>query len=435
MVQAPPRLVCLTGHGNCWQPMKRLLFIAHRLPYPPDKGERIRAYHELKALSKHFRVTLAALVHGKTGRDPASSLRPCCERIILAPAGGATGLVRGAVSALGGGSITEGFFRSRRLRGCLLRESRREPFDLVFAYSSSVLPFALAVTGAPRVMDLVDVDSIKWASYAESAGWPRRWLCQAEARGVHALEARAIEAFDAVLCVSQAEAKASGFDESRFTIVGNGVDADYFAPVRGPLNAAPSIVFTGTMDYRPNAEAVGWFVRKVWPELKRTVPDLSFTIVGRDPTRAVRRLSGVPGVSVTGAVPDVRGYLSAARVAVAPLRIARGIQNKVLEAMAMGRAVVASPAALEGLEVTPGKHVLCAATPQQWRRSITELLHDDARRDKLGREARRHVVENYNWAMRMRPLVQLCLRLAGAQTPPHQTRWAGARCTKSMSYC
>jgi glycosyltransferase involved in cell wall biosynthesis len=172
------------------------------------------------------------------------------------------------------------------------------------------------------------------------------------------------------------------------------------------------LVFTGTMDYRPNVEGVTWFGEEVWPELRRQVPGLKFTIVGRNPARSVQRLAEKPGVTVTGMVPDVRPYLRQASLAVVPLLTARGIQNKVLEAMAARLPVVGSPGALEGLDVNVGEHVVQADTPEQWRREILALLGDDQRRRQLGDAAHSRVAEVYSWPARMAPLVALCERLA-----------------------
>ena len=169
------------------------------------------------------------------------------------------------------------------------------------------------------------------------------------------------------------------------------------------------------MDYRPNADGVRWFVRNVWPGLKSRLPALTFAIVGRDPLPAVQRLADSPGVTVTGSVPDVRPYLAAGSVAICPLRIARGVQNKILEAMAMGKAVVASPAGIEGLDVEVGKHLLAADSPEQWQKTILELLDNEERRNMLGRAGRQHVQSRYTWAARMKPLVTLCERLCGQQ--------------------
>ncbi|MDY7009782.1 MAG: TIGR03087 family PEP-CTERM/XrtA system glycosyltransferase [Planctomycetota bacterium] len=393
--------------------MKRLLFIAHRVPFPPDKGERVRAFHEIGALSRHFQVTVAALSHNRDDVAAVAGLRELCHKVIVAPSAGAMGLIRGGISLLIGRSVTEEYFHSRRLREMIISEARREPFDLVMCYSSSTLPFGLAVSAPVRVIDLVDIDSAKWSGYSASARWPKSLLYRHEAAAVGRLERRAVERCDAALLVSEAESAAMGPVGSKVITVANGVDVDFFRPdAVAPADLGPaSLVFTGTMDYRPNVEAVCWFVREVWPETKRRIPELTFTIVGRNPTRPVRRLAKIPGLNVTGSVPDVRGYLAAAGVVICPLQMARGIQNKVLEAMAMGKAVVASPAALEGLDVETGKDLLQADTPDEWRRYILELLADGELRDRLGRSARVCVESKYNWTKRMEPLVSLCLRL------------------------
>lgn len=391
--------------------LPRLLFLAHRVPFPPDKGERVRAFHELSALAPHFRVTLAALAHSAGDLASAEGLRPLCEELLVARAGGLAGLVRGGLKLLAGGCVTERYFHSPSLRRQLIARAG-DGFDVVFAYSSGVLPLALAVPARTRVMDLVDVDSAKWRAYAGSARGPRRWLYAREAAGVERLERLAVERFDAALLISDAERRALPGGGERVLAVGNGVDLQYFALSDAPGEAR--VIFTGTMDYRPNVEAVTWFAREVWPDVRARVPGATFRIVGRDPAPAVLALAETPGVEVTGAVPDVRPHLADAAVAVAPLRIARGVQNKVLEAMAMGRAVLGSPAALEGLDVAVGEECLSAGAPGAWRDRLVALLGDPAERSRLGHAARRRVEQSYGWAARMEPLVALCRRLAGA---------------------
>jgi sugar transferase (PEP-CTERM/EpsH1 system associated) len=230
---------------------------------------------------------------------------------------------------------------------------------------------------------------------------------------VAALERTALSRCEAVLVVSEAEAKALGPATDQLLVVGNGVDTEYFAPPGTRPDGPPSLIFTGTMDYRPNVDGVSWFVREVWPALRQAAADLSFTIVGRDPAPEVRRLAEVPGVVVTGTVRDVRPYLAAAGAVVVPLRIARGVQNKVLEAMAMGCAVVASGPALQGLDVRVGTEVLRADSPGEWQAAVLGLLADEARRRALGRAARQGAVSRYNWTNRMAPLVAVCTQLAG----------------------
>ena len=406
--------------------MKRLLFIAHRVPYPPDKGERTRAFHEIKALADHFRVTVAALCHTPADEQSAAALGPWCEKIITARGVGFAGRLRSAASVLCGRSATEGFFHSKRLERLLAEEARREPFDLVLAYCSSMFPVAMTVPAKARVTDLVDADSAKWADYAQTASRVNRWLYRRESRAVAALETRAIRDCEAVVVVSAAEAKALPCQSPKVIPVGNGVDTEFFQPA-GPdaTQAEASLVFTGSMDYRPNVEGVCWFVREVWPRLRRQVPSATFTVVGRDPAPAVRQLAKTPGVAVTGSVPDVRPYLAAASVVVCPLHIARGIQNKILEAMAAGRAVVASAAAIEGLDVEVGRDLLRADTPEEWAGQIGRLVGSLDERRRLEQSARRCVAENYSWPARMAPLVALCRRLVGEEGPDHAPVGAG----------
>ena len=391
-------------------PSKRLLFIAHRLPFPPDKGERLRAFGEIRALSEAFDVTLAALVAGPADAVAINALRMYCSNVILAPRPSFRRLTGGVRSLLSGRSATEGYFAGRAMNRLIRQAAGERPFDVAVGYCSAMAAALLAAPARVRVMDLVDVDSAKWAAYAAGATGPQRWLYLTEARRVGRLERRVLRTCDHVVLVSQAEAARLNSRTPNVLAVSNGVDLEYFTP--SPLPVEPSLVFTGSMDYRPNVEGVCWFVREVWGEVRRTLPAATFTIVGRNPTAAVRALAETPGVVVTGAVPDVRPYLAAARVAVAPLRIARGIQNKVLEAMAAGRPVVGTRQALEGLDVRPGVDVLQADAPELWRAHVVALLADDALAESLAAAARRTATSAYSWSARMSPLVRLCRQLA-----------------------
>lgn len=394
--------------------MKRLLFISHRLPFPPDKGERVRAYQEIRALSKSFEVTVAALAHSDEDYKAAEQLEMEGCRVLLARGGGKLGLARGAWRLLRGGSVTEGYFSSRFMHNLLKRERLHASFDIVLAYCSSMLQFAMAVPASVRVVDMVDADSAKWETYAKTVHWALKPLYQLEARAIRRLELGAIERCDAVAIVSQAEARALHSGSSKVTVVGNGVDTEYFSPSEAPPEGETSIVFTGTMDYWPNVAGVCWFVRQVWPEIKKRRPEATFIIVGRNPVRSVRKLSRVSGVQVTGSVPDVRPYLAAAGVVVCPLKFAPGVQNKILEAMAMGRAVIASPAALSGLDVEVGKDLLQADAKVQWQEQIVQILTDQDHREQMGRDARSCVEVKYTWPGQMRSFVSLCTSLVEA---------------------
>jgi len=261
-------------------------------------------------------------------------------------------------------------------------------------------------------MDLVDVDSAKWAQYAQRAAFSTNLLYGREARVVGRLEREALRRCDAVVLVSRTECDLLAPGDERVVPVGNGVDTSYFTVPRRRTEGPATLVFTGTMDYRPNVEGVCWFAERVWPRLRQQVSELRFIIVGRDPTPAVRRLAERPGIEVTGTVPDVRPYLAEATVAVCPLRIARGVQNKVLEAMASALPVVATHEALVGLDVQPGREVLEANSPEQWLDALVGLIGDERTRQQIGRQARRCVEQRYTWEAQLAPLVSLCEELA-----------------------
>jgi sugar transferase (PEP-CTERM/EpsH1 system associated) len=261
-------------------------------------------------------------------------------------------------------------------------------------------------------MDFVDFDSVKYADYARSGTLPSRVMHRWEAKTMFALEKTTAGRADVSLFVSEAEAalfrREAGLSRATVRALPNGIDVDYFRPDSGfaplPPRAGPLIVFTGQMSYRPNAEAVTVFAEEILPALRTRRPDLEFAIVGRNPPLDVQALGTKAGVIVTGAVPDVRPWLAAASVVVAPLRIARGIQNKVLEAMAMAKPVVASPAAFEGIDAVPGRDLLVAEEAGATAAAVSRLLADPG---AIGAAARRQMALNYRWEARLAPLAAM----------------------------
>jgi sugar transferase (PEP-CTERM/EpsH1 system associated) len=388
----------------------RILFLAHRIPFPPHKGDKVRAFNELKILARRHEVHLIALSEDPADLDPPGELRSLCAAVHVARRTALASKIRGGRSLALGKSYSEGAFDSPEVRRTVALWGRRAEFDAVFAFSSSMAPHALAARARRRVLDLVDVDSEKFAAYAESArgNFLRHALYRLESRRLRALERRSLEAFDACLVVTEEEARLAARlfpGERSVHAVENGVDLDYFRP-EGALAEGAGIVFTGAMDYPPNVDAVLWFAREVLPAVRERVPAATLTIVGREPAAAVRALAS-PEVRVSGTVPDVRPYFAAARVAVAPLRIARGIQNKVLEAMASGVPVVASPAAKSGIDARPGEHLLVADGARDFAAAVVRLLTDTEAARRIRIAARARVEQRYSWERNLLPMLDV----------------------------
>jgi sugar transferase (PEP-CTERM/EpsH1 system associated) len=383
-----------------------ILMLTHRTPYPPDKGDRIRTFHVLKWLSERAAVHLACLADEPFDDPTISALNRYCARVEAVPLERRSRWARALISLALGGTASEGAFDSPKLRSILSSWAEETRYHGAVASASSMVPYLrpFASRGVPTVVDLVDVDSQKWLDYAGSSRWPRSWIYRIEGGRLRRLECSLSEWTRGVTLVSEAEAEL--YRRLRpgnvCHAVTNGVDLDLF--FHWPPADEVGCVFVGALDYRPNVEGLRWFCRQVWPGVVRREPGATLSLVGRNPTSEVLRLGDQPGVSVVGTVPDVRPHLARASVAVAPLRMARGVQNKVLEAMAMGKAVVVSPQALEGLRAEPGRHLLVASEPSQWIEAIVKLLGDRWLRGRLGAEGRRFVEEHHRWDRCLEPI-------------------------------
>ncbi|HLY45615.1 MAG TPA: TIGR03087 family PEP-CTERM/XrtA system glycosyltransferase [Stellaceae bacterium] len=390
--------------------MKELLFLSHRVPYPPDKGDKIRAWHLLSHLAKSYRIHLGCLVDDPRDRAHLAELRRVCARVGAFEVRGSLQKLRALAGLRRGKPLTADVFYHPGLARWVDDSLAGGRIDALFAFSSGMARYAEGRQVKLRILDMVDVDSEKWREYADRFGWPLDALYRREAETLLALERRAAAEFDRTLFVSPAEARrfATLAPECRQKIgwVENGVDLDRFSPDHAFARPFPpgtsNLVFTGTMDYWPNGDAVGWFAREVMPLLLRRQPNVHFHIVGAKPSRGVRQLAQLPQIHVTGRVPDVRPFIAHADAVVAPLRVARGIQNKVLEAMAMRRPVVATPEAFEGLRAVPGRDLLVRATPEEIAEAIVAIL--DGGHPGLGAAARTVVERNYRWSDTLRRL-------------------------------
>ncbi len=395
---------------SCRFRMPNLLFLTQRIPYPPHKGEKIRPLQILRHLRRSYDIHLGCLVDDPRDLEHVPTVQALCTTSYFATLDRRRARVTCLTGLLTGEALSVTFYRHRGLaawvRG-VLRDIRPEA---IFVCSSNMAPYVLDLRGQERVclVDLADVDSEKWRAYARTGTGAMRWVHAREWRRTARLEARIARECDWSTFVSREEASLfAGMHPAcadRIRSVGSGVDHDYFDPAQTFEAPYPTdrlnFVFTGTMDYPPNVDAVVWFAETILPIIRRTAPTATFHIVGSSPSPAVQALAANQGVFVTGRVPDVRPYLAHCTAGVAPMRIARGIQNKVLEAMAMGRPVVVTGDALEGIDAEPGTDVLMAETPEDLAAACLQTATEQG--VALGRAARARIVHHFSWPEKLR---------------------------------
>jgi sugar transferase (PEP-CTERM/EpsH1 system associated) len=387
--------------------MEDLLLLIHRIPYPPNKGDKIRSYHLLKHLSRHYRVHLATFVDDPDDWQYVPHVEALCASSHFARMNPRLARVRSLGALLKNRSLSQEYYRDAGMARWVDDTLAAHRIDRVLVFCSPMAQYAENHRSARRVIDFCDIDSEKWRQYAEQKSFPMNLVYRYEAKQLLRYERQIARDYDASLFVSAPEAALfrslapeSGPKIGHFT---NGVDTEYFSPERpyeNPFAAGErALVFTGAMDYWPNIDAVKWFAAEVFPTVHKRFPDARFYIVGSRPAPAVQALAQQPGVVVTGTVPDVRPYIAHAAAAVAPLRIARGVQNKVLEAMAMATPVVVSPQALEGIDAVPGSELVLADEPAAFAGACAALLEgQDGAIDAIGRAARDKVQRRYSWS-------------------------------------
>jgi sugar transferase (PEP-CTERM/EpsH1 system associated) len=408
--------VIIPDRGTLHRPFKSrllvtkptLLFLTHRVPHPPNRGDRIRTFHFLEHLAARSNVWLGCLADEPVTDETHEVLNRLCARVAIVPVEPCRRWWRAGVSLLSGGTISAGAFESPALKSVVTGWSTEARFDAALCSSSALAPYLRlpSLENTRRYVDLIDVDSEKWLEYAAASSFPKSTLFGLEGRRLRSLEASLSDWCAGLTVVSEPEANLYRAFRSDGPIeaIPNGVDVSYFTP-RVDRSAEHGCVFVGALDYKPNIDGIVWFCREIWPAIRKQRPDATLSIVGREPVHAVRELAGLPGVSVPGTVPDVRPWLNEAAVAVVPLRIARGVQNKVLEALAMARAVVASPDPLVGLNVRDGAQLFKATTREEWIEKTLRLLDDVSLRDEVGLAGQAYVTASHRWDQCLIPLM------------------------------
>ena len=399
----------------------RVLYLCHRIPYPPNKGDKIRAFHQLRAIAARHEVdvfTLADDARDLAFREPLSAY---CHQLTVARVHPKLARLRALPFLLTRQPLTVPYFHSAELQAGVTRAIRECSYDRIFVYSSAMAQYVDWAGGKiPVLMDFVDVDSDKWTQYATFTRFPFSAIYRREGKCLEAYERRACARSACVILTTAREAElllriAPG---TRVHVVSNGVDTAYFDPEAvAPRRTAPTVIFTGDMSYFPNQEAVTYFAREVLPSIQRSIPEARFLIVGRDPSREVLELGKTRGVEVTGFVPDVRTYLAQAHVAVAPFSIAAGIQNKILEAMAYGLPVVATARTAQGLSPAVADLVDTADTAEEMAAKVVRLLQDVRFAQRKGTEGRHRVAAEYRWEQSLDRLLQLLENPAVTELP------------------
>lgn len=393
--------------------MGNLLYLVHRLPYPPNKGDKVRSYHLLKHLTASHRVFLGTFVDDPDDEQHIETLRAMCPDLHVAHLQPRWAKLRSLSGLLTHQALGLRYYRNTGLQTWVDSVLAKNQIEAIVIFSSVMAQYIPLRSGAalpPVLVDFVDVDSAKWTQYADNHAWPLSWLYRREGERLLAFERDTAAQSRRSFLVTDNEValfrRLAPECADRVDALSNGVDSDFFAPDASrespfsppsSVNTPLSLVFTGAMDYWPNIDAVTWFASEVLPLLLPHWPTLRFYIVGRSPPASVLSLASST-IVVTGTVPDVRPYLQHATLVVAPLRVARGIQNKILEAMAMARPVVASRSCVEAIAAEDGVELLSATEASEFATQINALLRSPDQAAAVGCAGRQRVVQHYSWS-------------------------------------
>ncbi len=395
--------------------MKELLFIAHRIPYPPNKGDKIRSFHLLNELRKDYKIHLATFIDDKDDLQYKDHVASLCESMCAVEIDPLSSKIRSLKGFLTSQALSIPYYENKQISS-YVENVIANGVDKVLVFSSAVAQFVISNRfDIKLIVDFIDIDSDKWRQYSESKRWPASWIYKREYKKLFDWEYRVADRADHSLFVSEKESamfrKLLPPVAEKVHSIDNGVDYEFFTAspeLENPyVNESPRLVFTGAMDYWANVDAVKWFAEEVLPLVQQKVPGTEFYIVGSKPTAKVTALANISGVTVTGRVEDVRPYIQYADLSVAPLRIARGVQNKVLEAMSLGNAVVATNQAMEGIKDAEQFTQLTVDDPQGYADKVVEILNDKKAANIWGEKGREMVLKNYDWQANVAKVVEL----------------------------
>lgn len=408
----------------------KILFIAQRIPYPANKGEKIRSFNQAKYLADlgHAIHVIAPIEHANEITDCeqlAQLTNFSCDYVQLSPKPLRllTGLIKNE-------SLTVANFYSNQLQNKIDTAINNTAFDAILCTSSAVAKYIFnsqalnALAKKPKLLlDYMDLDSDKWQQYASKSGAPMKWVYQREAKLIATYERKVQQAFDATFFIADAEVALfkehtrnylstmntpSEYSMNNVYTLGNGMNTEEFYPATTPVqNPEPVFIFTGVMDYKPNVDAVVWFVENCWPAILKEFPDAEFIIAGMNPNSAVMNLQQYSGITITGFVDEILPFYHKADYFVAPFRLARGVQNKILQAFACGLPVISTPMGAEGIECNNDEHILLADTPEVFLQQIQRLHADKALSASLTTHALQLIQQEYSWQGKLAPLKEI----------------------------
>jgi sugar transferase (PEP-CTERM/EpsH1 system associated) len=404
--------------------MEPLLYLTHRIPYPPNKGDKTRSYQLLRYLSARYRVHLGTFIDAPEDAAYVSQIAPLCasyKAVVIRPA---LARLRSLSGLLSGEALTIPYYRDASLAEWVNETVAKHTITRAVVFSSAMAQYVRGFGDLRTIVDFVDVDSAKWGQYAKRRSWPLSAIFSRECDQLLAFERAVAHSAEACVFVTAPEAdlfcRLAPECAARVWHVTQGVDTDYFSPDRAFTNpyeqGEETVVFTGAMDYWPNVDAACWFAQQVLPRIVAARPRVRFCIAGMRPTAAVQELARDSRIFVTGAVPDIRPYLAHARAVVAPLRVAQGIQVKVLEALAMGRPAVISAGAARALAGTPGRHYAVARDTDEFA-AATIALMNDSQSIAMGQAARELALSAYDWATNLAPFGALLEKMSSQSAP------------------
>ena len=398
-----------------------VLYVCHRFPFPPKRGGKIRPFNMIRHLTAAgHRVTVCSLTRSQAEADEGQGIAPHCAEQVMGRVSEPVQFARMIARLPLTTPSSMGYFYSSELASEVRRLLASQRWDLIFVHCSSVAPYVEHVTDVPKILDFGDMDSQKWLEYANYKPFPLSFGYWLEGQKMQAAEKRLARRFD--ICTATTRAEWRTLNEYGTGAVTdwfpNGVDADFFSPGSEPYDFE-TISFIGRMDYYPNQECMARFCKQTWPLLKDKRPAMKLLIVGADPSPEMRALGELPGVTVTGSVPDVRPYIRSSALMVAPLAIARGTQNKILEAMAMGVPVVTSSVAAGGVDAVAGEHLLVADTPEEIATAILRIVGNPGERARLADAGRARVLSHHDWAGSMKRLDAIIARCTSTFAKHH----------------